>query len=54
MIRVSVLAVAVMAWFWAMPDPGGSPYCEMVTIYNQSGGEHGWPDYRGTYKQECK
>ena len=53
MIRVAVLAVAVMAWFWAIPDPGGSPYCEMVTIWHESGGENGWPDYRNNYDQEC-
>lgn len=23
------------------------PYCEMVTVWNETGGEYGWPDYRG-------
>lgn len=30
------------------------PYCEMVTIYQQSGGQYGWPDYRGNYNEVCK
>lgn len=30
------------------------PYCEMVTIYQQSGGQYGWPDYRGNYNEVCR
>ena len=22
-------------------------YCEMVELYHESGGEHGWPPYKG-------
>ena len=29
------------------------PYCEMVSIWIESGGEYGWPDYRGNYHTEC-
>lgn len=28
------------------------PYCEMVGIWIDSGGEYGWPDYRGN--GECE
>lgn len=28
-------------------------YCQMVKLYKDSGGENGWPDYKGTY-QHCK
>jgi len=28
-------------------------YCEMVEIYRSSGGENGWPDYRGNYAEVC-
>lgn len=31
-----------------------SNYCEMVDIFNESNGEHGWPDYNKTYETECK
>ena len=26
---------------------GQRQYCEMVEIYDRSGGEYGWPPYRG-------
>jgi hypothetical protein len=29
-------------------------YCEMVSLYVQSNGESGWPDYEGTYEEHCK
>lgn len=28
-------------------------YCEMVAIYEQTGGESGWPDFNGN-GSECK
>lgn len=28
-------------------------YCEMVTIYKETGGESGWPDFRHTYDALC-
>lgn len=31
-----------------------SNYCEMVEIYKDSGGEFGWPDFRGNYESACK
>lgn len=31
-----------------------SLYCEMVTTFNNTGGEFGWPDYKGTYEETCK
>ena len=30
-----------------------STYCEMVEIYNASGGANGWPDYKNTYEESC-
>lgn len=35
-------------------DDPPDPYCEMVSIYQQSGGQYGWPDYRGNYNEVCK
>ena len=29
-------------------------YCEMAAIYKTTGGEYGWPDYKGTYQEYCK
>ena len=29
-------------------------YCEMVEIFNQTGGEYGWPDYKETFDKECQ
>ncbi|USL90023.1 hypothetical protein [Vibrio phage vB_VpaS_CHI] len=28
-------------------------YCQMVELYKQSDGEHGWPDYDGIYESDC-
>jgi len=28
-------------------------YCEMVSMYVQSGGDIGWPDYKGIYNSAC-
>lgn len=29
-------------------------YCEMVETFKNTGGEYGWPDYKGTYKGDCR
>lgn len=29
-------------------------YCEMVETFKNTGGEYGWPDYKGTYKRDCR
>ena len=29
-------------------------YCEMVEMFNQTGGEFGWPDYKETFDKECQ
>lgn len=29
-------------------------YCEMVETFKTTGGEYGWPDYKGTYQEYCK
>jgi hypothetical protein len=28
-------------------------YCRMVQVYEQTGGEYGWPDYGGVSESEC-
>ena len=29
-------------------------YCEMVETFKNTGGEYGWPDYKGTYGRDCR
>ena len=29
-------------------------YCEMVTTHKTTGGEYGWPDYKGVYSEACE
>ena len=29
-------------------------YCEMVTTHKATGGEYGWPDYKGVYTEACE
>ena len=29
-------------------------YCEMVEAFKATGGEYGWPDYKGSYGRDCK
>jgi hypothetical protein len=29
-------------------------YCDMVQIYQESGGEYGWPDYNNNAKEICE
>ena len=28
-------------------------YCEMVATHKATGGEYGWPDYKGVYQEYC-
>ena len=29
-------------------------YCEMVETFKNTGGEYGWPDYKGAYGRDCQ
>lgn len=29
-------------------------YCEMVETFKNTGGEYGWPDYKGAYRRDCQ
>jgi len=31
-----------------------SMYCEMVSTYQETKGEYGWPDYQHNYDEVCK
>lgn len=50
-----ILILFVLSILTLIPDEKPvDPYCEMVAIYQQSGGQYGWPDYRGNYSEVCK
>lgn len=57
MTDVILVAVIIAALLYTLGDSVErpvDPYCEMVTIYQQSGGQYGWPDYRGNYNEVCR
>lgn len=29
-------------------------YCDMVSLYTDTNGSAGWPDYKGTYAEYCR
>jgi hypothetical protein len=29
-------------------------YCEMTKLFQETGGQYGWPDYRGNAEEVCK
>ena len=47
-----VLFAALLVSMISAPEPV-DPYCEMVGIWIETGGEYGWPDYRGNYHEVC-
>ena len=58
-----VLAACLVAAFYAGTLVDGQPddleqqralYCEMVETFKNTGGEYGWPDYKGSYGRDCK
>lgn len=56
MSDVILVAIIIAALVYTLGDAGQTrdPYCEMVSIYQQSGGQYGWPDYRDNYNEVCK
>ena len=53
---MAILSIIVLMMFFGAEDRPvlDSNYCEMVEIHIESGGENGWPDYRGNYREACK
>lgn len=58
-----VLCACMAAAFYAGTLADGQPddleqqralYCEMVETFTNTGGEYGWPDYKGTYRRDCQ
>ena len=52
-ILVLIVALIVMAILGDEPEHLQTNYCQMVTIYIESDGEFGWPDYKGNYAEVC-
>ena len=48
--------IALLALFTADDDLQQQQYlyCEMVAIHKDTGGQYGWPDYRGNAAEVCK
>lgn len=45
LIIVSITTICALA-YTAEPDVN-KQYCEMVELYHNTGGEYGWPPYKG-------
>lgn len=58
-IFVAIVVVAVLAYGcvgegdYAAARDVQSVYCQMVEMYDQTGGQEGWPDYRGNAATAC-
>ena len=50
---VGLVALILMAILGDDPGHLQTNYCKMVTIYIESDGEFGWPDYKGNYTEIC-
>lgn len=35
-------------------DIAWTEYCSMVALHQETTGQFGWPDFKGTYEDECK
>jgi hypothetical protein len=54
MIRALALVLAAFALAGCEdPQLEADQYCEMVKLYQTSGGEYGWPDYKQNYEENC-
>lgn len=58
-VLAACLAAALLAGAWADGQPDDldqqrALYCEMVETFKNTGGEYGWPDYKGTYRSDCQ
>lgn len=54
---LAVLVGAKLAGVEIQPDELDQEqalYCEMVTTHKATGGEYGWPDYKGVYAEACE
>lgn len=57
-LGVAILVVAVAAtqkenYSLTQAEEQLERYCNMVERWQESNGEYGWPDFHGTYDEEC-
>ena len=54
-IIIALCALALVLAFASSAEPisQDKQYCEMVQIWNQTNGEHGWPDYNNNAEEIC-
>ena len=53
-VGLAVLAVTLADGQPDELDQEQALYCEMVEAFKDTGGEYGWPDYKGVYERACK
>lgn len=61
LMPLAIIIFTVVFWLllYLLPDPESEAeiardsYCRMVKIHKESNGEYGWPDYMGSYDNEC-
>ena len=55
---LAILSLAILSWIshdlYDHESEQQARYCEMVSAWQDSGGEIGWPDYNGNYDEVCK
>jgi len=52
---MALFSIIVLMMFFGVEDRPvfSTNYCEMVSIYIESEGENGWPDYNRNYSEIC-
>ena len=58
---IGILAVVALFSFMALGESElevmqmeASQHCEMVDLWESTGGDFGWPDYNKSYARSCK
>jgi len=49
---IALCALVAMSGDYEDQKQMDAHYCEMVRMHQDSGGENGWPDFKGSY-QDC-
>lgn len=52
-VLLMVAAAALLRFGGTAEDMEQRQYCRMVALFEAEGPDVGWPDYRGSFEQEC-